>query len=136
MNNIAEEIYDLVNTTGKSAPDMTKALKNIGDGDMQQGIKKLSDFFSATAKEIGLERGLKLGEQRGWIKGSLTTLGILSLAAGGVYIKEKYAAFKRKKALEQEGQVILAAIKETIPSATETTTTDISDSERDNNTSE
>ena len=45
MNNIAEEIYDLVNTTGKSAPDMTKALKNIGDGDMQQGIKKLSDFF-------------------------------------------------------------------------------------------
>ncbi len=27
MNNIAEEIYDLVNTTGKSAPDMTKALK-------------------------------------------------------------------------------------------------------------
>lgn len=135
MNNIAEEIYDLVNTTGKSAPDMTKALKNIGDGDMQQGIK-LSDFFSATAKEIGLERGLKLGEQRGWIKGSLTTLGIVSLAAGGVYIKEKYAAFKRKKALEQEGQVILAAIKETIPSATETTTTDISDSERDNNTSE
>ena len=135
MNNIAEEIYDLVNTTGKSAPDMTKALKNIGDGDMQQGIKKLSDFFSATAKEIGLERGLKLGEQRGWIKGSLTTLAIVSLAAGGVYIKEKYAAFKRKKALEQEGQVILAAIKETIPSATETTT-DISASERDNNTSE
>ena len=85
MNNIAEEIYDLVNTTGKSAPDMTKALKNIGDGDMQQGIKKLSDFFSATAKEIGLERGLKLGEQRGWIKGLLTTLGIVSLAAGGVY---------------------------------------------------
>ena len=79
---------------------------------------------------------MKLGEQRGWIKGSLTTLGIVSLAAGGVYIKEKYAAFKRKKALEQEGQVILAAIKETIPSATETTTTDISDSERDNNTSE
>lgn len=135
MNNIAEEIYDLVNTTGKSAPDMTKALKNIGDGDMQQGIKKLSDFFSATAKEIGLERGLKLGEQRGWIKGSLTTLAIVSLAAGGVYIKEKYAAYKRKKALEQEGQVILAAIKETIPSATETTT-DISASERDNNTSE
>ena len=61
MNNIAEEIYDLINTTGKSAPDMTKALKNIGDGDMQQGIKKLSDFFSSTAKEIGLERGLKLG---------------------------------------------------------------------------
>lgn len=69
MNNIAEEIYDLVNTTGKSAPDMTKALKNIGDGDMQQGIKKLSDFFSATAKEIGLERGLKLGDNAAGSRG-------------------------------------------------------------------
>ena len=44
MNNIAEEIYDLVNTTGKSAPDMTKALKNIGDGDYPRRIIIREDF--------------------------------------------------------------------------------------------
>ena len=53
-----------------------------------------------------------------------------------IFSKDTFVEPLIKKALEQEGQVILAAIKETIPSATETTTTDISDSERDNNTSE
>ena len=42
--NTTAEIYDLMETTGKSAPDITQALKNIG-GDMQTG-KENRDLFS------------------------------------------------------------------------------------------
>lgn len=42
--NTTAEIYDLMETTGKSAPDITQALKNIG-GDMQTGVKKIATYF-------------------------------------------------------------------------------------------
>lgn len=115
MNNVSQEIHDLIDTTGKAAPDMTQALKNIGSGSMQEGIRKLADYFSAVGNESGFARGVKFGEQSGWLKGSLSTLGIVSLAVGGKYIIDKYAEYKRKKAIEQEGQAILEAMKGTVP---------------------
>ena len=41
--NTADEIRNLIETTGKKAPDMTQALKNIG-GDMQTGIKRIGSY--------------------------------------------------------------------------------------------
>lgn len=115
MNDIFQEIQDLINTRGQTAPNMTKALKNIGNGDMHAGIKKMAKYFMDTGNESGFVQGMKLGEQRGVIKGSLATLGMVSLVVGGMYIKDKYKEYKRKRILEQEGQAILEAIKETIP---------------------
>ena len=92
---------ELINTDGKNAADMTKALKVIGDGDMQQGFRTFANYYENIGRQAG--------EQNGFIKGSATTLGITLLIGGGVYLWNHY---KTKKELEKEGKKIYNALKE------------------------
>lgn len=115
MSNIPNDIKELINTTGKAAPHMTHAFKNIGNGDMQRGVKRFADYLFKEGCDQGIGQGFKMGEKSGWVKGSLTTLGVISLAiGGGLYIKDRYEAYKSKKALEEEGKEILDAIKSSV----------------------
>ena len=41
LRKTADQIMDLISNSGKKAPEMTHALKYIGDGDMQKGIGKI-----------------------------------------------------------------------------------------------
>lgn len=112
MSDIKKDIKELINTSGKAAADMTHAFKNIGNGDMQRGVKRFADYLF---KE-GCNQGIKMGEKSGWIKGSLTTLGVVAFAiGGGLYIKNRYVAYKSKKAFEEEGKEIFNAIKSSVP---------------------
>lgn len=116
MSDIANTIKQLINTNGKAAPDMTHAFKNIGDGDMQRGIKKFAIYLVKVGRDQGIGQGLKMGVKSGWVKGSLTTLVGVSFVIGvSLYIKDRYGAYKTKKALEQEGKIIIDAIKSTVP---------------------
>ena len=110
MSNISEQIGELLNTSGMDAPDMTRALKVIGEGDMQNGIKKLADYCNA----VGNEQGYNAGDRNGTVKGSLVTLLVVAIIGGGVYIKNKYVACRQKK-LDAEGNEILQAIKDSVP---------------------
>ena len=114
MSNHANEILELINTSDKAASDMTKALKSIGGGDMQKGINRIADYFMKVGNQTGFIQGAKIGEKKGLLKGSVSTLSILALVAGGIYLKDKYEEYKHQKALEQEGQTILSTMQETI----------------------
>lgn len=116
MSNITNEIKELIYTSGKAAPNMTHAFKNIGNGDMQRGIKKFADYLFKEGRGKGIGQGYKMGVKSGRVQGSLITLGVVSLAiGGGLYIKDRYEAYKSKKALEEEGKEILDAIKSSVP---------------------
>ena len=71
--NTTAEIYDLMETTGKSAPDITQALKNIG-GDMQTGVKKIATYFLDEGRYEGYQVGKQIGGKSGLLKG--TTIGL------------------------------------------------------------
>ena len=110
MSQIAQ-IYELVNTKGKSAPNMTNALKAIGDGSMQDGIKSMADFFWGS----GSLHGIKIGERNGWIKGSITTLLLGVTIWGGVQAKHRYDDYRFRKSLQENGDRIIHAIRDNVP---------------------
>lgn len=109
------QIYELVSTTGKSAPNMTNALKAIGDGSMQDGIKSMADFFWGS----GSLHGKKIGERNGWMKGSITTLLIGATIWGGVQIKRRYDDYQFRKSLQENGDRIIKAMKDNVSKNTD-----------------
>ena len=111
--NTTAEIYDLMETTGKSAPDITQALKNIG-GDMQTGIKRIGEYFHDEGMLEGFQTGKHIGEKDGFIKGSAITIAVMIFVRTGFYLYDKY---KEKVALEEheaEGEEILEGLKAAI----------------------
>lgn len=105
------EIYELVSTTGKSAPNMTNALKSIGNGNMQDGIKAMADFFWGS----GSLHGKKIGERNGWIKGSITTIIAGAAIWTGMQIKHIYEEKQFRKSLQENGDRIIKAMKDNTP---------------------
>jgi hypothetical protein len=67
VNEIAKQIFDLLQASGKSAAVIARALKSIGGGSMQDGVRRVADYF--------MTEGLK----RGAIKGALGGVAITSL---------------------------------------------------------
>lgn len=98
MSNNGRQIVELLNTPLASAPDVTKPLKAIGNGNMLEGVKNIFNY----ALEEGRETGLTKGKKYGLAKGSAVTLGvcgILYLIPKGInYIKKK----KEKKRVHDE----------------------------------
>ena len=45
MSDLSKKITELLSNECKAAPDMTHGLKNIGDGDMKEGMKIMVDFY-------------------------------------------------------------------------------------------
>lgn len=115
------QIYELVSTTGKSAPNMTNALKSIGNGNMQDGIKSMADFFWGS----GSLYGKKIGERNGWIKGSLTTIITGAVVWGGVQLKRRCEENRFRKSLQENGDRILKAMKENVSQNDDVTTEEI-----------
>lgn len=46
MSNKGNQIGELLNTTAAAAPDITKPLKSIGDGNMLEGVKNIFNYVS------------------------------------------------------------------------------------------
>ena len=98
MNTTGKEIGELLNTSGAAAPDITKPLKSIGNGNMLDGVRKIFNYALAE----GEKTGLATGEKRGLAKGSMITLaacGALYLIPKGDALGEKiHAAFSEEVA--------------------------------------
>ena len=72
MNKTSKEILDFLSSTGKSASEMTHALKFIGNGSMEDGLLRIGDYF---------EREVKIGTAKGAIGATIGTTIILTTLA-------------------------------------------------------
>ena len=94
MSNKGNQIGELLNTASAAAPDVTKPLKSIGDGNMLEGVKNIFNY----ALTVGEKTGLAKGEKIGLAKGSAITLGI----CGALYLVPKGVKFVKKKIAEKK----------------------------------
>lgn len=109
MSNKGSQIGELLNTESAAAPDVTKPLKAIGDGNMLEGVKNIFNYALTEGERTGIAKGEKIG----LAKGSAITFGVcgaLYLIPKGVkYVKKKIAD---RKAHDEMGEKIHAAFSE------------------------
>lgn len=109
MSNKGSQIGELLNTASAAAPDVTKPLKAIGDGNMLDGVKNIFNYALTEGERTGIAKGEKIG----LAKGSAITFGVsgaLYLIPKGVkYVKKKIAD---RKAHDEMGEKIHAAFSE------------------------
>lgn len=109
MTSTGRQITNLMMDTGKSAADMTHAVKVLGNGSMQQGFSRIGAFFSEEVATAAA-KGLTTGRVQGGIVGMLGTAAVGGIIAFAVSKKRK------KDAHEAEGQIILQTMQEKAPS--------------------
>lgn len=97
MDNTGKEILEILTPSGKSAPEITHALKFIGNGSMEAGLSKIGDYFQ---KEV------KNGTMKGAIGG---VIGGAILIKTVELVKKKIDENKKHK---EEGEVILKGLRE------------------------
>ena len=100
MSDLSKKITELLSDSCKAAPDMTHGLKNIGDGDMKEGMKTIAEFFE--------ESGMKKGELIGTVLGTAGTLSIIGLIVG---VKKLYSM---KISHKEKGEKILNGLTQGI----------------------
>lgn len=109
MSNKGNQIGELLKTASAAAPDVTKPLKSIGDGNMLEGVKNIFNYALTEGEKTGLAKGKKIG----LAKGSVITLGVcgvLYLVPKGVkFVKKKIS---EKKAHDEMGEKIYTAFSE------------------------
>jgi len=99
MNNTATQIARIISTPNPSAPITTHALAELGNGSMQDGLKRIVLYFAAESAS-----NLRLGRMQGGIVGVLGT----TVVAGGIALAYH---FSQKKQLETEGRIILDTLQ-------------------------
>lgn len=129
MNSTATQIAKIISTPNPSAPITTHALAELGNGSMQNGLRRIVSYFAAESAS-----NLRLGRMQGGIVGVLGTTAI----AGGIALAYH---FSQKKQLETEGKVILDTLQKPSTGNTiiveETATDDVTEeTDADNNTTE
>lgn len=96
MNTTTTEIIDLFDLVELNAPDMTHALKGIGDGDMQLGIHRIAMAFYLD----GRVDGILIGEKAGVKKGAFYTTVFFS-----ILFVSKYLLGKSKENKQQQVKI-------------------------------
>ena len=104
MTTTGMQIVDLITDNGKPAPDMTHALKLLGNGSMQAGLTRIGNHFKAE-----ISAAFSKGLTKGRIQGSI--LGILGTIAVGKTIALTVNKQKKSAAHENEGKDILRAME-------------------------
>lgn len=109
MSSKSNQIGELLNTVSAAAPDVTKPLKSIGDGNMLRGVKNIFNYAMIEGERTGFTKGKRIGVA----KGSAITLGvcgILYFVPKGVKFAKKKIA--EKKAHDEMGEKIYTAFTE------------------------
>lgn len=110
MSEVGAKVKSFVFENGKSSSEMTHDFKVLGDGKMQDGVKRLALFFM----EEGRQRGYLQGERAGTIKGVAGTLFVGSVIAGGCWIAERCRINKLIKEHEKEGMKVIRVMEQEI----------------------
>ncbi len=109
MRNKGNQIGELLNAASAAAPDVTRPLKFIGDGNMLDGVKNIFNYALTEGEKTGLVKG----EKKGLVKGSAITLGVcgaLYLIPKGIKLVKKNIA--EKKAHDEMKEKIYTAFSE------------------------
>ncbi|MEN6350987.1 MAG: hypothetical protein ABFD08_16525 [Syntrophomonas sp.] len=61
------QITDLITASGKTGPQMTHALKVLGNGDMQLGFLRIANYFLAEGIIVGRLQGVVGGAIGVWL---------------------------------------------------------------------
>jgi len=104
MTDIATQIANLMVDSGKTAADMTHAVKVLGNGSMQQGFSRIGNYFAEEAA-YAATKGLQVGRLQGGI------IGILGTAAIGGIMAYMLLNEKEKAVHDSEGRTILKAME-------------------------
>ena len=99
MNNTADQIAKLIYTPNPSAPITTHALAELGNGNMQNGLRRIASYYAAESSS-----NLRLGRIQGCLVGALSataTAGAIALIFHSI----------QKKRIESEGKVILNTLQ-------------------------
>lgn len=102
MNNIANQIVELITAPNPAAPITTHALAELGNGSMQNGLRRIVGYLSAEAAS-----NLTLGRIQGGLVGVIGTTLI-----GGTMAYIYYNKYEKK--LETEGQDILNTLQKPV----------------------
>jgi hypothetical protein len=94
MSNRGKQIGELLNTASAAAPDVTKPLKAIGDGNMLEGVKNIFNYALTEGEKTGIAKGEKMG----LVKGSAITFGV----CGALYLVPKGVKFVKKKIADRK----------------------------------
>ncbi len=106
MSGTGRKIVNLLASNKPAAADMTSTIKDIGGGDMFNGVKTIFNY----AMEEGNRNGYMKGHKDGTIKGVLITVGIGGAVLAVKTTVEKVAEYREKKqAHEKSGQKIYDA---------------------------
>ncbi len=100
MTNTADKIAEIINTPTPSAPITTHALAELGNGSMQNGLKRIVSYFVAESAS-----NLRLGRIQGGVA------GIIGTAATVVTIAIIYQ-HSQKKQIEKEGKKIISILQQ------------------------
>ena len=99
MNSTAPQIAEIISTPNHSAPITTHALAELGNGSMQNGLRRIISYFAAESASK-----LRLGRIQGGLVGVIGT----AVVAGGIaFIYQE----TQKKHLETEGKIILNTLQ-------------------------
>ncbi|AHM57666.1 hypothetical protein EAL2_808p01610 (plasmid) [Peptoclostridium acidaminophilum DSM 3953] len=97
------QIADLITASGQTGPQMTHALKVLGNGDMQQGLIRIANYFQAEGKSY-----IKVGRLQGVVVGAA--------GAGLIFLIAKLIKDGREKSKQQEeAKAIMDAFKDNLP---------------------
>lgn len=97
------QIANLITTSGQTGPQMTHALKVLGNGDMQQGLVRIAKFFLAEGKSY-----IKVGRLQGGVGGAAGT--------GLIFLIAKLIKHRREKSKQkEEAKAIMDAFKDYLP---------------------
>lgn len=99
MNSTATQIAKIISTPNPSAPITTHALAELGNGSMQNGLRRIISYFAAESTSK-----LRLGRIQGGLVGIIGT----AVVAGGIAFMYHET---QKKQIETEGKVILNTLQ-------------------------
>lgn len=108
MTNTGRQIANLMIDNGKTAADMTHAVKVLGNGSMQKGFSRIGVYFSEEVAAAAA-KGLTTGRMQGGFVGVLGTAAVCGIIAYAVNRK------KQNEVHETEGRKILCAMEESAP---------------------
>lgn len=104
MSDTGKQILNLMSQSGKSASEMTHAVKILGDGDMQRGFARIGEYFSTEIVNATSE-----GLMRGRVQGGIAGVTLMAIAGGVAwwFTRDRKAAAEH----EAEGDKILHAME-------------------------
>ena len=124
MTNTALQIANLMTNNGKTAADMTHAVKILGNGSMQRSFSRIGDFFSSEIT-VSSARGLRIGRIQGGIAG---VLGV-AVTYGFIWLLSQDKEIKALSIHEKEGRKILQTMESTQAPTTDNDKEELSNQE-------